>query len=146
MTTNTTVWIVIAVIAALIVVAALVWVGRNRQLARRRAQAEEIREEVRQDEIKVARREALAEETAARARAAQAEAEAKAAEAARLQENADKHRSQAAEHRDDLDERRSQADSLDPDSDAHADADRAAAEPQIVRSADHAGGRAQTDR
>ncbi len=144
MATNTTVWIVIAVIAALIVVAALVWVGRNRQLARRRAQAEEIRDAVRHDEIKVARREALADETAAKARAAQAEAEAKAAEAARLQENAQKHRSQAAEHREDLDERLSRADSLDPD--ATIDAERATAEPQVVPSADHVGGRTQTDR
>ncbi|MBB3603969.1 uncharacterized protein HemX [Mycolicibacterium sp. BK556] len=111
---SNTVWIVVAVIAALIVVAALVWVGRKRQVSRRVAQAEEIREEVRQDHAKVQRREALADETAAKARAAQAEAEAKAAEAARLQENAEKHRTEAAAHRDELDEKWSHADSLDP--------------------------------
>jgi hypothetical protein len=41
MATNTIVWIVIAVIAAVIVIAAPVWVGRNKQFSRRHAQAEE---------------------------------------------------------------------------------------------------------
>jgi hypothetical protein len=57
MATDNVVWIVIA---------ALVWVGHNRQVSRRTSQADE---------------------TAAKARAAQAEAE-----AARLEENAAKHR------------------------------------------------------
>ncbi|KAA0108418.1 hypothetical protein [Mycolicibacterium sp. P1-5] len=114
MASNNVVWIVIAVIVALIVIAALVWVGRKRQMSRRVTQAEEIREGVRQDHVKVQRREALADETAAKARAAQAEAEAKAAEAARLKDNAEKHRTDAASHRQDLDERAQHADSLDP--------------------------------
>jgi biopolymer transport protein ExbB/TolQ len=113
MATNT-VWIVVAVIAALIVIAALVWVGRNRQISRKTAKADEIREEVRQEHAKVQRREALADETAAKARAAQAEAEAKAAEAARLEENAAKHRDHATTRREELDEKWSEADSLDP--------------------------------
>jgi biopolymer transport protein ExbB/TolQ len=121
MATNTVVWIIVAVIAALIVVAALVWVGRNRQVSRRRAQADEIREDVRQEQVKVQRREALADETAAKARAAQAEAEAKAAEAARLQENAAKHHTAAAAHREELDERSSHADSIDPRVEAETD-------------------------
>lgn len=111
---SNTVWIVVAIIAALIVVAALVWVGRKRQVSRRSAQADEIREDVRQEHVKVQRREALADETAAKARAAQAEAEAKAAEAARLQENAAKYRDQATAHREELDEKWSHADALDP--------------------------------
>jgi biopolymer transport protein ExbB/TolQ len=111
---SNTVWIVVAVIAALIVVGALVWVGRKRQISRRAAQADEIREEVRQEQLKLQHREAIADETAAKARAAQAEAEAKAAEAARLEANAAKHREDAAAHREDLDERASRADSLDP--------------------------------
>lgn len=113
MATNT-VWIVIAVVVALIVIGALVWVGRNRQVSRRTAQADEIRDGVREDHAKVQRRELLAEETAAKARAAQAEAEAKAAEAARLEENAAKHRDEAATRREELDERWSKADELDP--------------------------------
>ena len=113
MATNT-VWIVIAVVAALIVIGALVWVGRNRQISRRTAQADEIRDEVRQEHAKVQRREALADETEAKARAAQAEAEAKVAEAARLQENAAKHRDHATSRREELDEKWSEADSIDP--------------------------------
>jgi nitrogen fixation-related uncharacterized protein len=114
MATNNVVWIVIAVVAALIIIAALVWVGRNRQMSRRTAQADEIREEVRQEHVKVQRREALADETAAKARAAQAEAEAKAAEAGRLEENAAKHRDVATTRHEELDEKWSEADSLDP--------------------------------
>ena len=114
MASNNVVWIVIAVVGALIVSGALVWVGRKRQVSRRVAQADEIREEVRQEQLKLQHREAIADETAAKARAAQAEAEAKAAEAARLEANAAKHREDVAAHRDDLDERASRADSLDP--------------------------------
>lgn len=135
---SNTVWIVVAAVAALIVVAALVWVGRKRQLSRRVAQAEEIREGVRQDHVKVQRREALAEETAAKARAAQAEAEAKAAEAARLQENAEKHRTEAATHREELDEKWSHADDLDP---RVSDDDRAGSVPRGDQT-----GRAEADR
>ncbi len=121
---SSNVWIVIAVLAVLLVVGALVWVGRNRQLSRRRAQADEIRDEVRQEQAKVARREALADETAAKARAAQAEAEAKAAEARRLADNADTHRAEVAARRQDLDERLSHADSIDP----HVDTDKTPAD------------------
>lgn len=131
MATNTIVWIVIAVIAAVVVIGALVWFARNKQMTRRHAQAEEIREQVRGEQAKVQRREALAEETAAKARAAQAEAEAKAAEAQRLADHAEKHRTEAATHREDLDERWSHADKLDPHVKAEADAqadERAAAE------------------
>jgi hypothetical protein len=62
----------------------------------------------------VARREALADETAAKARAAKAEAEVKAAEAARLEDRAQSHRSSVEDSRDDLNERRAHADSIDP--------------------------------
>ncbi|WP_445165284.1 hypothetical protein ACTXG7_15250 [Mycolicibacterium sp. Dal123E01] len=131
---SNTVWIVIAVIAALIVIAALVWVGRNRQATRRKAQADEIREEVRQEQFTLQRREAVADETAAKARAAQAEAEAKAAEAARLEANAAKHREDAAAHREQLDERASHADSLDPRVGTREDTSRVEAETDTRRS------------
>ncbi|GAA2791601.1 hypothetical protein [Mycolicibacterium pallens] len=114
MASNNVVWIVIAVVVALIVIGALVWVGRKRQVSRRVAKADDIREEVRQDQLKLQHREAVAEETAAKARAAKAEADAKAAEAARLEANAAKHREDATAHREDLDERARHADSLDP--------------------------------
>ena len=83
MDSTTTVWIVVA-IAAVIVIAALVFAARNRRNQHRHVEAERIREDVTTHVAKVDKREALADETAASARAAEAEAEAKAAEAARL--------------------------------------------------------------
>ena len=60
----------------------------------------------------MARRQAIADETAAKARAAKAEAEVKAAEAARLEQRAGEHRSSVEASREDLDERRAHADSI----------------------------------
>lgn len=114
MATNTIVWIVIGVIAAVVLIGAIAWLARNKQATRRHAEAEEIREEVREEQQVVQRREAIAEETAAKARAAQAEAEAKAAEARRLQANAEQNQTEVAARRDALDERLSHADSIDP--------------------------------
>jgi hypothetical protein len=62
----------------------------------------------------VTQREALAEETAAKARAAQAEADIKAAQAKGLAQQAAGHRSEAVTSRDDLNERFDRADALDP--------------------------------
>ncbi|BBZ76122.1 hypothetical protein MANY_14590 [Mycolicibacterium anyangense] len=124
MTTNTIVWIVIGVIAAVVVIGVIAWLARTKQAGRRHAQAEEIREQVLHEHRGVQRREAVAEETAAKARAAQAEAEAKAAEARRLADNADTHRAEVAARRQDLDERLSHADSIDP----HVDTDKTPAD------------------
>jgi hypothetical protein len=108
------IWIVIAAVAAVLLIAALVVaIGRARS-RRRQRQAEEIREQARLETAKLERREALAEETAAKARAAKAEAEVKAAEAARLQERAAKHQSDAATSREQLQEQWNRADSIDP--------------------------------
>ena len=114
MATSTIVWIVVAVIALLVVIALAAVLARKQRERSRIAKSDEIREQVRQDSVDVERREALARETAARARAAEAEAEAQAAEAERLKSNADKHFSHATDARTDLEERRSHADALDP--------------------------------
>ncbi|OBA61906.1 hypothetical protein A5647_09260 [Mycobacterium sp. 1100029.7] len=114
MSTNT-LWIVIAIVAAVLVIAAVFVIGQTRT-RRRHRQAEEIREQARQESAHVERREALAQETAAKARAAQAEAEVKAAEAARLQEQAAQHQDEAASSRDQLQERWDHADRIDPKS------------------------------
>ena len=111
---TTVVWIIVAVVAVLLVLGAVALAGRSRRNKQLHGKAERIREEVEQDSVKVARREALADETAAKARAAQAEAEAKAAEAKRLTGRADVHRDAVSTSREDLDERRSHADSIDP--------------------------------
>ena len=113
MESRAVVWIVVAVVAV-IIIAALAFAARSRRNKRRHVEAERIREDVTTHTAKVDKREALADETAARARAAEAEAEAKAAEAARLKERADGHRSVVAESREDIEERRRHADRIDP--------------------------------
>jgi flagellar biosynthesis/type III secretory pathway M-ring protein FliF/YscJ len=114
MSTTNIAWIVIAVIGAVLVIATLIFAVNRATRRRRQRQAEEIREQAKLGTTRVERRQALADETAAKARAAQAEAEAKAAEAARLQERAASHQSEAARSREQLQEQWNQADSVDP--------------------------------
>jgi cytoskeletal protein RodZ len=111
---NNTLWIVLAIVAALVVIGALLWFASRQRTRRRAQQADQIREAVHHESAHVERREALAHESAAKARAAEAEAEAKAAEAARLKERADAHRTDAQSSRDRLDEQLQHADALDP--------------------------------
>jgi uncharacterized protein HemX len=122
MSTSNIVWIVVAVVVAVLLLATLVVVTRRS----RHLKAERIREEARLETNKLERREALGQETAARARAAQAEAEAKAAEAARLQERAAAHQSETATARESLNERWEHADRIDPKAKARAADDREA--------------------
>ena len=111
MATNNMIWIIVAIIVVIGVVAVLAFVARNK---RRHAQAEQIREEVGRDTQRVEKREAFADETQAKARAARAEAEAKVAEAARLEGTAASHRDAVNTSREDLEARRERADALDP--------------------------------
>lgn len=145
---NTTTVILVAV-AAVIVLAVLVFVARGKRNQRRHVKAEEMREDITTHLQKVDKRQALADETAAKARAAEAEAEAKAAEASRLKEQAASHHDAVAVSREDIEERRRDADRLDPktrvdddvDNDAVADqkyveqerADQAAAQQEAAR-------------
>jgi hypothetical protein len=110
---STTAWIIIAVVAVLVILA-IAFLVRGATHRRRAVQADRIREEVREEDQRLQRREAITAETEAKARAAQAEAEAKAAEAARLQDRAASHRVEVDSSREKLDERREHADSLDP--------------------------------
>src|SRR5260370_12442679 len=114
MSTSNIVWIVIAAIVAVLVIAALIFAVSRATRRRRHRQAEEIREQATLETTRVERRQALADETAAKARAAQAEAEAKAAEAAMLQERAAPHQSEVATSREQLREQWNRADSVDP--------------------------------
>jgi len=111
---NSAVWIVIAVVAAIVVIALVAFLARSARNKRRHAQAEEMRQEIGHKTEYVEKREAIAAETAARARAAQAEAEVKAAEAARLQGTARTHLESASTSREELDAHRERADALDP--------------------------------
>ena len=69
MTTSSIVWIVVAVVAAVLLVAAIAWVARKKRTEHRRVQAGDIREKAVEQSHEVGQREALADETAAKARA-----------------------------------------------------------------------------
>jgi Flp pilus assembly protein TadB len=105
MTTSTIVLTVIVAVAALALIAALVWVARNKRNQHRHVDAEQIRDQAKEETLRVRQREALADETAAKARAAQASG---------LQQQAAAHRSEAVTSRDQLNEQWDRADKLDP--------------------------------
>jgi hypothetical protein len=114
MTTTTIAVIVVIALAALLLLAALVVLGRNKRNQHRHTKAETLRDQAREENRHVTQREALAEETAAKARAAQAEADIKTAQAKGLQQQAAGHRSEATTSRGDLNEQFERADALDP--------------------------------
>jgi FtsZ-interacting cell division protein ZipA len=114
MATSTIVLIVIAAVVAILLIAGLTWVARNKRNQHRHVEADKIREGARQETLQVKQHEALADETAAKARAAQAEADVKAAQASGLQQQAAVHRGEAVTSRDHLNEQWDRADTLDP--------------------------------
>jgi len=116
MTTSTIVWIVVAVIAAALLIAAIAWVARKKRTEHHRVQAGDIREKAVEQSHKVGQREALADETAAKARAAQAEADAMSAHATGLQHQAQARRTDAATSRGEVNREFERADKIDPDS------------------------------
>jgi hypothetical protein len=111
---TTVLWIIIAVVVVLVVAGVLIVAGRNRRHTRLHGEAERIREEVGERTAHVERRGALADETAAKARAARAEADAKAAEAARLAERAELLHHESASGREELEAQLEHADEIDP--------------------------------
>ena len=115
MTTNTIVLIAIVAVVAVLLIAAIAWVARNKRTQHHRVEAGDIRDKAAEQSHKVGQREALAEETAAKARAAQAEADAKAAHATGLQHQAQMRRSDAASARDEVNQEFDRADKIDPD-------------------------------
>ena len=122
MTTSTIVWIVVVVIATALLIAAIAWLARKKRTEHHRVQAGDLREKAVEQSHKVGQREALADETAAKARVAQAEAEAMAAHAAGLQHQAQSRRSDAATSRNELNRQFERANKIDPDSDTSATA------------------------
>jgi FtsZ-interacting cell division protein ZipA len=127
MTTSSIVWIVIAVVA-LVLIAAFAWVARNKRTQHRRVEAGDIRDKATDESHKVGQREALADETAAKARAAQAEADAKTAHAQGLQHQAQVRRTDAASARDEVNQEFERADTMDPDTHTNGDTPREASE------------------
>ena len=119
MATNTTVLIiVVAAFAAILLIAGLTWVARNKRHQKRHVEADKIREDATHETLLVKQQEALAEETAAKARVAQAEADVKAAHASGLQQQAAVHRGEAVTSRSHLNEQWDRAETLDPASPA----------------------------
>jgi hypothetical protein len=114
MATNTIVLMIVAAVVAILLIAGLAWVAHNKRNQQRHVEAGKIREDARQETLQVKQQEALAEETAAKARAAQAEADVKAAQASGLQQQAEVHRGEAVTSRDHLNEQWDRADTLDP--------------------------------
>ena len=90
--------------------------ARKKRTEHRRVQAGDIREKAVEQSHEVGQREALADETAAKARAAKAEAEAMAAHSAGLQHQAQARRTDAATSRSELNREFERADKIDPDS------------------------------
>lgn len=116
MATSTIIAIVFAAVGAVLLLIALAFVMRNKRTGRRRVEAGDIRDRAAEQSHEVGQREALAEETAAKARVAQAVADAQTAHASGLQHEAAAHRSDAATARDELNQEYRRADTIDPDS------------------------------
>ncbi|MBP1822114.1 FtsZ-interacting cell division protein ZipA [Mycobacterium sp. OAE908] len=132
MTTPTILLIVVVAVAALALIAAIAWVARNKRTQNRRVEAGDIRDKATDESHKVGQREAFADETAAKARVAQAEADAKAAHAAGLQHEAQIHRSDATTARDEVNLEFARADKIDPDTQTRDDAPREDSQPLVA--------------
>src|ERR1700722_7491574 len=121
MATSTTVLIIVAAVAAVLLIAGLTWVARNSRNRQHHVEADKIREDARHETLLVNQQEALADETAAKARAAQAEADVNVAKASGLQQKAAVHRGEAVSSREHLNKQWDRADTLDPASRAASD-------------------------
>jgi len=106
--------IAVVSIGLLVVAAALIWQAQRMRKHQRHNKAESIRGQAAQESLRVGQHEALADETAAKARAAQAQADVKAAQASGLQQQAAAHRHEATNSRDHLNQQWDQAEKLDP--------------------------------
>jgi uncharacterized protein HemX len=127
MATSTIVLIVVVAVAAILLIGGLAWLARTKRHQHRHVEAGKIRDAAQEGTLHVRQQEALADETAAKARAAQAEADVKAAQASGLQQQAAVHRNEAATSRDQLNEQWDRANELDP----------ASQTPDTPKSADH---------
>ena len=124
MTTSTIVLIVVVAVAAILLIAAIAWVARKKRTEHRRVEAGNIRDKAAEQSHEVGQREALADETAAKGRAAQAEADAKAAHARGLQHQAEVRRTDAVTARDEVNQEFERADTMDPDTHTNGDTPR----------------------
>jgi hypothetical protein len=106
---NTTVLIAVTALAVLALAGVLVGVTYKTRAPKR---GETIRDQVEEDVLRLRRRQALADEFAARVHAAQVEIDIKTVRACSLQQQAAVYRSEAVTSRDQLNEVRDSADKL----------------------------------
>jgi hypothetical protein len=109
MATNTTVLILVAAMAALLLAGMLAGVVYKTRTQQRHVEGETIRDQGEQNALQVRQHDALAEDSAVNAPAAQVELDINTARACRLQRQAAVHRSEAAASRDQLNEQRDHA-------------------------------------
>ncbi len=115
MDTSTIVWIVVAAVVVLALLAVIAMAMKKKRDEHNRGRANELREQAAAQSTGVQQREAEARQTEAEARRTQAEADQKAAEAERLAAQASDKQSTAATYRQERDDNLRQADDLDPD-------------------------------
>jgi hypothetical protein len=109
MATNTTLLMIVAAMAALVLVSVLAGVVYQTRAPKR---GEKVRDQAEEDALRLRRHEALADEFDARAHAAQVEIDIKTVRAWSLQKQPTVHRSEAVISRDQLNELRDSADKL----------------------------------
>ena len=115
MDTSTIVWIVVAAVVVLALLAVIAMAMKKKRDEHNRGRANELREPAAAHSTGVQLRVAAARHPDAAARRAQAEADQKAAEAERLAAQASDKQSTAATYRQERDDNLRQADDLDPD-------------------------------
>lgn len=113
MNTNT-IAVIVGAVGLLVLAGLLIWLALRVRKHQRLNEAEGIRSAAAAETLKVSQREALADETDAKARAAQAEADIKAAQSSGLQQQAAAHRGEAVAARAKLNEQWDRAEELDP--------------------------------
>jgi Na+-translocating ferredoxin:NAD+ oxidoreductase RnfG subunit len=114
MGTNTTVLIVVTALAALMLAGMLAGVAYKTRAQQRHVKGEMIPDQAAENALHVRHQEALADESAVKAHAAQVEVDVRTARAYRLQRQAAVLRSEATTSRDQLNEQRDRADKLSP--------------------------------
>lgn len=112
---TTTIWIVIAIVVVLAIVAFVVSRSRGQRVETHRAEAADLREEAAEHDRRLREQEAEATRARAQAQLAEADAQQQRLEAERLAERADHHSEGAAAVRSERDEQLRQADLRDPD-------------------------------
>jgi predicted RNase H-like nuclease (RuvC/YqgF family) len=141
MDSSTVIWVIVAIVVALVVIAAAVALWRRtsaRRLEGKRERAGELREQAAATHEGIRKRQAELDATEAQARQMRAEADRKQAEAKRLEAELGDRRSTLHEHVQRRDDVLAQADEIDPD--VERDADAGAEDADSTRSSGQHGG------